>query len=330
MSGNFYSLVKSRNPNTPPPVSDDRYTGIEIEIEGVTSLVVPTEENQEIPIQGTNWLYKRDGSLRNNGMEFVTKPTHISDQNESLRVFETWKAAHHWMPSDRCGIHVHVDARDYTHAELKNLVTLYCLMEPLMFDFVGKEREESIFCVPWYRSQSDLNWYINEVYRYTRIADLGAALSRETCKYAALYLAPLATFGTVEFRHAPTWKDIMKTDTWAKMCVDVVNYAYTHDASQIVRNYESGPASLVSAVFKLSRFSPSRNVIELIEADDSDYLARKVVGLEPVTIGWRAPSAKRVIPKSKQGDTLTKAKRLRRLTADGFFLANPVQTDDWN
>lgn len=319
----FYDVLKAKS-KTPEPLTGGRFVGLEVEIEHVMNIPqLPDGDNKEYPMNGSNWLYKRDGSLRNNGMEFVTIPVPNYTVQADLDLFKRWLNLYKWAPSARCGIHVHVDCRDFEPIQIDDLITTYCLCEPLMFDFVGKEREEGIFCVPWYRASDDLDNYLANVQRHAKSPrDFLSQLHMYMCKYSALYLEPLYRFGTVEFRHAPTWTDMGKFAQWIAMCVDVVNFAYRNKAKKIVTLYESNPTEFVEQVFVSSHPSFSRPAVELIEANDSDFLARKIVGFEPSSKGWNQEVSKtRSLPPkpvsaktTKTGESAVGIKKAKKAT----------------
>lgn len=86
-----------------------------------------------------------DGSC---GREIVTAPMagdHIEKCIRSLcKAFQNADAE----IDKRCGIHVHVDAKDYTWEDMYRLLEVYCKVEPLLYLFGGQERSLNAYCVP--------------------------------------------------------------------------------------------------------------------------------------------------------------------------------------
>ena len=113
-------------------------TGIEVEVENLNETRLAIEHS---------WQVGTDGSLRNTGREFIlypSKPKHIEEAINHL--FNQLPPKAHFSP--RTSIHVHLNCRDLTLKQIYNIVILYQCFEDLIYDFAGKERKKSIFCVP--------------------------------------------------------------------------------------------------------------------------------------------------------------------------------------
>lgn len=148
-----------------------------------------------------------DGSLRDRGCEVVTVGEGLFGQDLSgafvamHALYEQTKAAGQApVCTYRCGFHAHLDIRDLDHTELHNLLVLYCVLEKPIFDFVGKDRWKSNFCVPWFRSDSQFP----VLKGIEGIADNSKAVAdniRRLARYSALNCQAIAKLGSVEFRH---------------------------------------------------------------------------------------------------------------------------------
>jgi hypothetical protein len=140
---------------------------------------------------------KQDGSLRDNGYEVVTRGDGFFCEDLLAAVHamnDLYKKA---KPTTgyRTAFHAHIDVRDMEAREVHNLLLLYCLVEKPIFNFVGKGRDNSNFCVPWYRSDAQF-----EVLRLLGgdTADYGPIKGLQ--RYSALNVQAVAKLGTVEFR----------------------------------------------------------------------------------------------------------------------------------
>ncbi len=150
-----------------------------------------------------------DRSLRNGGVEFVSKPLRVDvlitkldeffKTNAPLVVPDTY--------SDRTSTHVHMNVQDYTPENLKTLLLFYSLVETSLFKFVGNYRQENIYCVP-----------LNETLILQNLSDTVTRIldgrTRAWYKYTALNLLPVIRYGTVEFRHMHGTNDIQKLKVW--------------------------------------------------------------------------------------------------------------------
>lgn len=161
--------------------------GIEIEVENVPKYFEPE----------FYWQSKEDHSLRNNGREFVSIPLRGAQVPYAIDylkgMIDIYNPEYDFNP--RTSVHVHLNVRDMTWGQVKTLVLLYAIFERHFFHLAGTKREESIFCVPLYKT--------NQLRDLPNIeTNLG-----NWHKYNALNLCTLlgangvGNYGTVEFRH---------------------------------------------------------------------------------------------------------------------------------
>lgn len=102
--------------------------GLELEIENVPNW-------DELVVAGMSSV--EDGSLRNDGREFLTAPSTYSVVCNTLeRFFERAKLTDNNY-SERCSIHVHANCQDLTTDQLSGLCMLYQVYERLLYMFVG-------------------------------------------------------------------------------------------------------------------------------------------------------------------------------------------------
>lgn len=88
-----------------------------------------------------------DGTLPHRGFEINTSPAagdlyirQITDICEKLDVAEA-------ETSSQCGLHVHLDARDYNYCDLYRLVKVYAAIEPALFGMVSSSRHNSAYAM---------------------------------------------------------------------------------------------------------------------------------------------------------------------------------------
>lgn len=155
-------------------------------------------------VQG--WALTHDGSLRDNGVEYVFDGAQggalalasIRAMGEHLRVADP-------RPSFRCSTHIHLDARDFDLGQVAKFVSAYCIMEDVMFDHCEEYRRFSNFCVPFMVNDTLIGSFTSQLRYGLDSKDSWRSLSRYP-KYSALNLQPLTRFGSIEFRgsHALT------------------------------------------------------------------------------------------------------------------------------
>jgi hypothetical protein len=199
--------------------SPSRLIGLELEIENF-----PDRQDREMPA----WVLTEDGSLRNTGCEVVTKPFSIMYADSLLRhVYKAYGITEDNNYSDRCSVHVHVNCQDLTIGEVQQITLLYSTVERLLFKFIGKDRENNIFCVPWYQAGCSAN-LISKSEQNQKLFAKGWQ------KYTALNLIPLADRGTIEFRHLYGTCDVDKIITWLQMIDSMFGYVQRVPYAQLV------------------------------------------------------------------------------------------------
>lgn len=171
------------------------FTGIECEIEGVR------EWNESIT---EIFQVTEDGSLRNDGREFVSVPLEWDIvSHEFANLHANLKCRKGQKFSDRTSIHVHANCADLEESQVKNIVMMYALFEEFFFLAVDEHRRHNIHCVPLTET------YLPNIYKMS----LYHLVSRWH-KYTALNIVPLKKQGTIEFRHMEGHDDPALMQEW--------------------------------------------------------------------------------------------------------------------
>jgi hypothetical protein len=182
------------------------YIGVEVELEKVVA-----KHNQ----CGT-WQFHEDGSLKDNGAEFVTIPIQFQYLEVELdRLFGSLKSCN---TSSRCSIHVHLNVRDFTLLELKTFLALYLVFEKSLYNYSG-DRWNNNFCVP-------LNFYPNIVRDFIQYINENNKIYEKWYKYFGLNLSPVfggesKKIGTIEFRHMKGTVDKEWIINWINLIVSL-------------------------------------------------------------------------------------------------------------
>lgn len=186
-----------------PGVVQGRRYGIEIEVENIAASGLP---------RFPGWTQIEDHSLRGRCAELITPPELIGTLHTRLAAVYSALRGGVWSPSIRCGIHIHANVRWATATELRVILQRYIKAEPLLFLMMGQEREQSNFCVPWYRSTASVEGAAQMLYAWEQFDRI--EIDRRLSKYSALNLCPIEDKGTIEFRHAPTFGDEAQAHQW--------------------------------------------------------------------------------------------------------------------
>lgn len=189
-------LIDSLSPTTLNSIMSTG-VGIEIEVEKAVFVVCPR-----------GWFSTKEGSLRDHGIEFVSKV--------GLRVEGAYSLLESFLASveksrksdpdcfqftERTSIHIHLDCSLLSEKQIQALLVLYTLVEGPLFEFGGNHRKYNVFCVPFRDS------IINHM------GTLGEQIDNWE-KYSALNLKCLRQYGTVEFRIMEGTIEIDRIYTW--------------------------------------------------------------------------------------------------------------------
>lgn len=222
--------------------SPDLLYGVELEIEGLD----PDEAHRPRRCVG-GMEYHRDGSLRNNGGEFVTYPMTLNYLDYVLDQFFRKNGFGPQHYSERCSVHVHANCLDMQLEEVRLLLCIYQILEKVLFSYIGQERETNIFCVPWGES------YLPHAGLKDDSNLIGKIKTWK--KYTSLNLAPLASLGTIEFRHMAGTNDKEMIIQWCDIIGSLFKYAREHKFEQIKAtllelNTTSAYRAFMEAVFE--------------------------------------------------------------------------------
>jgi len=213
-------------------VSPQTFVGLEVEVEGMLAAL---HEHSLKPL----WRIVLDGSLRNNGVEFVSSPIRGNAIPAALiqlsDYLNTVQTKHDF--SARTSVHAHINMRTATAEHLMNLLMVYLVFEPTLyaavFNTLQKKRDDNIFCLPIGHSLRLLDlqgiftqWESGNLEIISAIPDLWK-------KYTGLNLTPLKGFGTIEFRQLGGTANVPKIIEWLNLILSIKDYAITHSYEDI-------------------------------------------------------------------------------------------------
>jgi hypothetical protein len=212
--------------------ADHFICGTEYEIENIYSVNI---KGYDVGSDHPYWFGDlgaiKDGSLRNNGLEFVTRPVPFK---RALELFDELHGSLSLGPEPytaRTSTHVHVNVASMSKAQLKQFVLLYALFEPVFFAFAGPVRKHNIHCVP-------LSYTLLPKHYPGKIEYLIDAWS----KYTAFNLKPVRTIGTVEFRHLFGTGDKEVYQQWLQMIMELWTFAFNMPLNWLEQQLIAGTA----------------------------------------------------------------------------------------
>jgi len=249
-------------------VLDSCVTGIEIEVENLRARnhQAPHNEGVLYDIEGM-WALVSDGSLRNNGGEFISRKLFGKDLTVGLDVIANHlktKENRHTF-SHRCSLHVHIDVRDLNISQLQKLIQLYCIFEQPLFHISGG-RDKNEYCIPLSSSNeakraygllASTNGKYSKFFAQYKVdeKDTWREISRQIqdsyVKYMAFNILPIVSKGSIEFRHHEGTADVERITRWInilyslkKACID-----YPFNKDPYVQLSDMGPMAMLELVF---------------------------------------------------------------------------------
>lgn len=222
--------------------------GVEVELENVPGVIGSRMKY---------WNVKEDGSLRNNGAEFVFKqPLGGSDIVRAFVELDSFINGNGLNPAttDRTSVHVHMDVRPMETYQFQKLMVLYTIFEKVLFNYAGPNRYNNIFCLPIQNVQGMVK-YLNLLFKCD--GNTFNAAIRAVEKYSAININSLRNFGSIEFRmHQGEWRS-GKLIKWINILSHLYQSSLTDEAIlEIHSNISgSGPSRYLEKVFgKTSKY----------------------------------------------------------------------------
>ena len=191
------------------------------------------------------WERKHDDSLRGEfAYEFVTAVP-FSGMDLEKAVEELTNLITYASTTSRCSVHLHVDVRDWTLSHFKSFILHYLSVEKILVKTSGN-REENIFCWPYYRT-GFFTPFIGAM--YTKESE---KVYVDSFKYTALNFKSMGDLGSLEFRiHKGTY-DSEKILRWINIVSHLVEYTRNENNSfkDLPEFYSGkGPIQFLEGIF---------------------------------------------------------------------------------
>ena len=200
-----------------------------------------------------------DGSV--DGIEVVTAPANgdlflkqIKEVCEALRNDNA-------DVDRKCGLHVHIGAKDFHWYDLRKLIILYASVEDMLFQMVPKSRRDNNYCRPCgddlmanlikKNSNKESKAVIaNNIYGQTDTKGF-KTYQKPRQRYRALNLHSWVYRGTVEFRLHSGTIDYDKITKWSMLLAAIVDYAYNHTEKEVIetaRKYKNNIKYIINDI----------------------------------------------------------------------------------
>lgn len=222
--------------------------GIEVELEGALK-----------GINNACWTTKPDGSLRD-GLEYVFKqPAPMEALPTYLEHFTKAMAASTPKASIRCSTHMHINVMRFTVREIYNVMAAYYLVESLLVRSQSANRQGNLFCLRMQDAEDIFLSISDSLSTNTNNPNYVTQFIVERNRYAALNLAALTKFGSLEFRFLDAITQSSGLQDWAELFYKLCHTAKKINPTRLLQMYdELTPAEFLKALM------PARVVDKLI------------------------------------------------------------------
>jgi hypothetical protein len=181
-----------------------------------------------------------DQSLPATGFEITMSPAngdlYLEQAKEIADVLKQAEA----MVTDRCGLHVHADCRDFDYYDVRRALMLYVKTESAIFSLVPPTRRQAKYCVPCGKQFAQIlvgtdhpkvfkRELINNVYTSPDKMKTGKTDKRgcgQTVRYRALNVHSWMFRGTLELRTPEGSTKYDDIAAWGMLWAAFVDYAY--------------------------------------------------------------------------------------------------------
>ena len=231
--------------------------GIEVELENIDKWGHKSCSPNEY------WDMVRDGSLRNNGLEFISLPIYGADVQAALDDLDECLSLENPETHDRTSLHIHLDVEDMTSTQLGILMVLEVIFERLLYTYCGIHRYDNIFCNPLRKSNKSLQ----QVGALLRLdvdnVDGFMDVLNTSMKYTGLNIKPVLPSyngeleredkgGHLEFRMHPGTTSTVRIKEWINILLCLKKFAieFKHEPEELLVFLSvMGLDNIVEAVF---------------------------------------------------------------------------------
>jgi len=209
--------------------------GIEVEVEGPR-----LDMNDD-----KYWTVTGDGSLRGNSAEYVLRdPVPRDEVKEVIDLLMRRHASDLYLvePSERCGVHIHVNCQELTLRQTFNFAVLYLAFEDVLMRWCGEDREGNLFCL----RTGDASHFIPTFARCIKEHTVHW-MSGDQFRYASINLGALEKYGSMEFRGMRTPEDLNVIKTWVDILLRLKDKSLQYEKpQQIVEAVSIGPGQFIT------------------------------------------------------------------------------------
>jgi hypothetical protein len=222
----------------------------------------------------------RDGSLPTNGFEINTAPASGDLLIKQIQEITDIIASQKGFANERCGLHCHVDARDFKAFDIRRLLFLYEKIEPALFSMVPANRRRSKYCYPCGPKYTK-ELQTHTIPRASKNAIFKGIYNQEgrdiqarkkgrydAAKYNALNVHSIFFRGTTECRMHHGTVDGKEITNWAMLWAGIMDFAMKSSEQNI---HKLSHSSMIERKSVLRLCAPTSGVSDFIDAEFNKY-----------------------------------------------------------
>lgn len=231
---NVYKKMMENGTFATEPVSNaidytfNRRFGIEIEAYNCQRDKLARELREagiNVAVEGYNhttrdhWKLVTDASLRGNDTFELVSPVLQGEAGLQELQKVCWVLEYCDVKvNDSCGLHIHMDAADFTLDTWKNLATTYKNLESVIDAFMPGSRRDNRYCKSLSRVSAA------RIQQAQSIRDLQIAFNSD--RYFKLNLEAYSRHRTVEFRQHSGTTNFTKMENWIRFVANMITFAH--------------------------------------------------------------------------------------------------------
>jgi len=276
--------------------------GMEIETESKKAYEVPDLKY---------WSFHADGSLRNNGIEYIHKAP-VTRGRQLKETLQEWdeninKKVKLDPNSYSTSVHVHINFLNNTWLQLANFITTYYSVENFLIRLSGPDRVSNLFCLPICDCEGELPAITSLISNIGMLQHRKLDMSPEHFKYSAMNICNLTKLGTMESRSLRGTLDITEQENWVETLLRIKDFAMTLGLTPpaIVEMADKQGLRFLDTVFgdKAKQFESLKNVKgQILTKEDREklfhknlYYAAKIAGSSKFNNDqWGFPKPKKI------------------------------------
>lgn len=261
--------------------------GVEIEVEG-----------KSLPTRFPDiWRVEEDGSLKaEEAHEYVMKkPTNLAGIRAALdlmqQAFDECKSE--VDESIRAGVHVHMNVQTWNMKELMTFVMIYYIIEDVLMEWCGPNREGNLFCL----RTRDAEYVLFRLIKTLRSRDI-KLMNDEIIRYSSLNFCSLFRYGSVEFRGMRSTGDLNTIFDWVNIIDDMAASSRKFSSPVDVLASMSGEGGLA---FFESMLPNTHHLFDKTTIEDRVREAARRVQIVAYSTDWESLNGKSINPFVQKG-----------------------------